>query len=60
MYGQFKYLFSPLPIGRTVVPNRISFSSHLTNFAEDNLPSERHVYYLAERARGGTGLIITE
>ena len=60
MHGQFKFLFSPLQIGTTEVPNRISFSAHLTNFAEDNLPSERHVYYLAERARGGAGLIITE
>ncbi len=60
MYGQFKYLFSPLQIGRVVVPNRISFSSHLTNFAEYNLPGERHVYYLAERAKGGAGLIVTE
>ena len=60
MSAQFKYLFSPLRIGRVVVPNRVSFSAHLTNFAEDCLPSERHVYYLATRARGGTGLIITE
>lgn len=60
MPGQFKYLFSPLQIGRVTVPNRISFSAHLTNFAEECLPSERHVYYLAARARGGTGLIITE
>ncbi|MCK4273249.1 MAG: mycofactocin system FadH/OYE family oxidoreductase 2 [Dehalococcoidales bacterium] len=60
MYGQFKYLFSPLQIGKVVVPNRISFSSHLTNLAENNLPSEKHVYYLAERAKGGTGLIISE
>ncbi|MBN1161424.1 MAG: hypothetical protein JXA17_05720, partial [Dehalococcoidales bacterium] len=60
MYGQFKYLFSPLQIGKVTVPNRISFSSHLTNLAENNLPSERYMYYLAERARGGAGLIITE
>ena len=60
MYGQFKYLFSPLQIGRVTVPNRISFSSHLTNLAENNLPSERYMYYLAERAKGGAGLIITE
>jgi mycofactocin system FadH/OYE family oxidoreductase 2 len=60
MYGQFKYLFSPLRIGRITVPNRISFSSHLTNLAENNLPSEKQMYYLAERARGGAGLIITE
>jgi mycofactocin system FadH/OYE family oxidoreductase 2 len=60
MAPQFNYLFSPLAIGRVTVPNRISFSAHLTNFAEDCLPSERHVHYLAARARGGTGLIITE
>ena len=35
MYGQFKYLFSPLRIGPIEVPNRISFSAHLTNFAEN-------------------------
>lgn len=60
MQGQFKHLFSPLKIGQVVVPNRASFSAHLTNFAEDCLPSERHVHYLAARARGGAGLIITE
>jgi len=60
MYGQFKYLFSPLQIGKITVPNRISFSAHLTNLAERNLPSERYMYYLAERAKGGAGLIITE
>ncbi len=60
MNGQFKFLFSPLQIGRTTVPNRISFSAHLTNFAEHGLPTERHLHYWAERARGGTGLIITE
>ena len=60
MQGQFKYLFSPLQIGSTEVPNRISFSAHLTNFAENNLPGEQHIHYLAERAKGGAGLIITE
>jgi len=60
MGSQFKYLFSPLKIGTVEVPNRISFSAHLTNFAENSLPSERYVYYLAARARGGAGLIITE
>jgi mycofactocin system FadH/OYE family oxidoreductase 2 len=60
MIGQFKYLFSPLQIGQVTVPNRISFSAHLTNLSEHNLPSERYMYYLAERAKGGAGLIITE
>ena len=60
MHGQFKYLFSPLQIGRITVPNRISFSAHLTNLAENGLPSERQMHYLVERAKGGSGLIITE
>jgi mycofactocin system FadH/OYE family oxidoreductase 2 len=57
---QFPYLFSPLKLGRVEVPNRISFSAHLTGFAERSLPTDRHAHYLAARARGGTGLIITE
>ena len=60
MPKRFEYLFSPLRIGHVVVPNRISFSAHLTNFAEKGLPSERHEFYYAARARGGTGLIVTE
>jgi mycofactocin system FadH/OYE family oxidoreductase 2 len=60
MIGQFKYLFSPLKIGQITVPNRISFSAHLTNLAERGLPTERHLYYWLERAKGGTGLIVTE
>jgi len=57
---QFVHLFSPLAIGRVVVSNRISFSAHLTNLASGGLPTERLTHYLAARARGGTGLIITE
>jgi mycofactocin system FadH/OYE family oxidoreductase 2 len=56
----FPKLFSPLQIGRVTVPNRISFSAHLTNLADGGLPTERLTHYLAARARGGTGLIITE
>jgi mycofactocin system FadH/OYE family oxidoreductase 2 len=57
---QFPHLFSPLPLGRVTVPNRISFSAHLTNLAGDGLPTDRLINYLAARARGGAGLIITE
>jgi len=57
---QFPHLFSPLRIGPVTVPNRISFSAHLTNLAEGGLPSDRLTHYLTARARGGAGLIITE
>ena len=56
----YRYLFSPLRIGNVVVRNRIVFSAHLTNYAEDGLPSRQHEAYYAARAAGGVGLIITE
>lgn len=58
--GSYRYLFSPLRVGPVVVRNRIVFSAHLTNYAEDGLPSQQHADYLAARAAGGAGLIITE
>jgi 2,4-dienoyl-CoA reductase-like NADH-dependent reductase (Old Yellow Enzyme family) len=60
MAGQYTYLFTPIKIGSTIIPNRIVFAAHLTNLAEDNLPGPRLAHYYAERARGGCGLIITE
>jgi mycofactocin system FadH/OYE family oxidoreductase 2 len=57
---EFKYLFSPLQLGSTIVPNRIHFAAHMTNFGEDHQISERHIYYYRERAKGGCGLITTE
>ncbi|MGP4015063.1 mycofactocin system FadH/OYE family oxidoreductase 2 [Saccharopolyspora sp. 5N708] len=55
-----RYLFSPLRIGPVTVGNRIVFSAHLTNYAQDGLPSEQHAAYYAARAAGGAGLVITE
>jgi 2,4-dienoyl-CoA reductase-like NADH-dependent reductase (Old Yellow Enzyme family) len=60
MAGQYQYLFTPIRIGQTVIPNRVVFAAHLTNLAEDNLPGPRLIAYYTERARGGCGLIITE
>lgn len=60
MSSQTRLLFTPIKVGTVTVPNRIVFSAHLTNYAEDFMPSERHAYYYRERARGGAGLIITE
>ncbi|GAC1318493.1 MAG: dimethylglycine demethylation protein DgcA [Acidimicrobiales bacterium] len=57
---RYRYLFSPLRVGPVVLPNRIVFSAHLTNYAENGLPSAQHAAYYAARAAGGAGLIITE
>jgi mycofactocin system FadH/OYE family oxidoreductase 2 len=57
---RYKQLFTPLRLGPVTIANRIVFSAHLTNYAEDGLPTEQHAAYYAARARGGAGLIITE
>src|SRR5271154_607139 len=56
----YRQLFTPLRIGSITVPNRIVFAAHLTNYAEDGLPTEQHAAYYEARAAGGAGLIITE
>lgn len=58
--SRYRHLFTPLEIGPITARNRIVFAAHLTNFAEDGLPSDQHVAYYEARAKGGTGLIITE
>ncbi|MEH0845022.1 mycofactocin system FadH/OYE family oxidoreductase 2 [Micromonospora sp. CPCC 205711] len=60
MATRFPHLFSPLRIGPVVVTNRVVSSAHLTNYAEDGLPSAQHAAYYAARAAGGAGLVITE
>jgi 2,4-dienoyl-CoA reductase (NADPH2) len=53
-------LFTPLRLGPVTVANRVVFSAHLTNYAQDGLPTAQHAAYYAARAAGGAGLIITE
>jgi 2,4-dienoyl-CoA reductase (NADPH2) len=60
MNPYYPLLASPLRIGGVTVRNRAVLSAHLTNFAEENLPSDRLMAYYAARAAGGVGMIITE
>jgi 2,4-dienoyl-CoA reductase (NADPH2) len=57
---RYRHLFTPIRLGPVVVENRIVFSAHLTNYAEDGLPTAQHAAYYAARAAGGAGLVITE
>ncbi|HEX4011832.1 MAG TPA: FAD-dependent oxidoreductase [Solirubrobacteraceae bacterium] len=50
-------LFAPIVLGSVEIRNRIVMAGHSTGLAENYLPSERHVAYYRERARGGAGLI---
>ncbi len=58
--GLYQFLYTPIRLGPIQVRNRVAFSAHLTNFAEDNRPGDRLIAYYRERAKGGAGLIITE
>jgi 2,4-dienoyl-CoA reductase-like NADH-dependent reductase (Old Yellow Enzyme family) len=58
MGGRFPRVFSPFRIGSLELSNRIFVPAHTTTYGDDHLPSERHVHYHGEKARGGVGLII--
>lgn len=61
MSDQFVHLTSPISIGNMWLKNRMVMSPMTTTYAGDNqLPSERLLSYLEERAKGGIGLITTE
>lgn len=57
----YKKIFEPIKIGRVQIKNRIAMApmGALGLITEDGCFSERAVDYYVERAKGGTGLIIT-
>ena len=57
----YSKLFSPMKIGGCEIKNRIVMSPMLMGFGQiDGRPTEQLMDYYEERAKGGTGLIITE
>ncbi len=53
-------LLEPITVGRMELRNRVMITGHGTMMAEGGVPGARYVAYLAERAKGGVGLIETE
>ena len=60
METPYPLLFSPLRIGRATIRNRIVFAGHGSRFVDWHSfhLNDRQAHYLAERARGGVGMII--
>ncbi len=56
----YSRLFSPMSLGPLALANRLVHTATLPNYAERNLPTERHAQYYGARARGGVGLIVSE
>jgi 2,4-dienoyl-CoA reductase-like NADH-dependent reductase (Old Yellow Enzyme family)/thioredoxin reductase len=58
---QFPLLFSPIQLGSLALPNRIVFAATSSELADaDGFVHEDMAEYYAERARGGTGLLVVE
>jgi 2,4-dienoyl-CoA reductase-like NADH-dependent reductase (Old Yellow Enzyme family) len=56
----FPRLFSPLTLGQRRLRNRVALSATLTNYGTGHRVTERWTNFLAERAKGGAGAIVTE
>lgn len=56
----FPHLFSPVQIRARELRNRIALPATLTNFGSAHRVTERWIDFLAARARGGAGLIVSE
>ncbi|MDP6812035.1 MAG: NADH:flavin oxidoreductase [Alphaproteobacteria bacterium] len=58
---QYPELFRPGRIGALEIPNRIVFAATSSELADgDGLVTDDMIAFYAERARGGTGLIVVE
>jgi 2,4-dienoyl-CoA reductase-like NADH-dependent reductase (Old Yellow Enzyme family) len=56
----FPRLFGPLQVGTRTLRNRIALPATLTNYGAAHRVTERWTSFLAERAKGGAGMIVTE
>ncbi|MBQ7294754.1 MAG: FAD-dependent oxidoreductase [Clostridia bacterium] len=58
---KYDKLFTPIKIGNVEIKNRIAMAPMLMDFGQfDGRTTEQLMNYYEERAKGGTGLIITE
>ena len=56
----FPELFSPCLLGDVEIANRLALTATLTNYARDCQITDKWRDFLVERARGGTGLLVSE
>jgi 2,4-dienoyl-CoA reductase-like NADH-dependent reductase (Old Yellow Enzyme family) len=58
MSGGYEALLRPLRIKHLELRNRVMMTAHVTNMAPLHEPTDQHVAYYRDRARGGIGLIV--
>ena len=58
--SNYPALFSSWTLGGVPLRNHLAHASILTHFAKEGRPTDRLLNYLANRARGGAAMIVTE
>jgi 2,4-dienoyl-CoA reductase-like NADH-dependent reductase (Old Yellow Enzyme family) len=58
MTDQHQALLSPFQLKHLRLRNRVMMTAHVTNMAPLHEPTDQHVAYYRDRARGGIGLIV--
>ena len=56
---QYPHIFTPIALGKLLMPNRIYSTAHAEVYAEaGGMPGERYIKYYEEKAKGGLGMAI--
>jgi 2,4-dienoyl-CoA reductase-like NADH-dependent reductase (Old Yellow Enzyme family) len=58
MSATYDALLSPFRLKHLTLRNRVMMTAHVTNMAPLHEPTDQHVAYYRDRARGGIGLIV--
>jgi hypothetical protein len=58
--GEFPHLATSLRVASRTLRNRVALCATLTNYGEQQRVSARWIRFLAERARGGAALLVSE
>jgi 2,4-dienoyl-CoA reductase-like NADH-dependent reductase (Old Yellow Enzyme family) len=60
MTQEFPHLAGPLQLRHRTLRNRVNSGAQTANMFEGGLPSDRHLGYDVERAKGGAAMIVVE
>lgn len=55
----YREMFKPIKIGNIELKNRLAMAPVTTNYTQAGYPNEQFIAFLAARAKGGVGLLVT-
>lgn len=57
--SEYTHMFKPIKIGSVELKNRLAMAPVTTNYTLAGYPNEQFIAFLAARAKGGVGLLVT-